>query len=271
MPSADHTPNRDAGDWRLIRHYAYTGGRFEDVWPLLASSPAAVLGGEEAAGSGTTGITLRVRRGGVELSREVRLRFGGLVCEERRARLALRWEDARHPRLFPVLDAVLEFVPVDSGHHQVTQVGLIGRYRPPGGVVGGLADRVAGEDIAADAVAGFVSEVAHRLEAMTHAGAAEAPPGDDPPEAPPGHRRVFLPLDRLDDQPGGAACVGRYLQAVPGVLRAEVHPLDGLAAVEYDPELCNPVQLMEELEDDREWCRDEPPPGPGEAQAGPGG
>lgn len=65
--------------------------------------------------------------------------------------------------------------------------------------------------------------------------------------------------------------MGRYLHAVPGVLRAEIHPSDGLAAVEYEPELCNPVQLMDQLEDDREWFRDDPPPSRGETQVGPAG
>jgi hypothetical protein len=49
------------------------------------------------------------------------------------------------------------------------------------------------------------------------------------------------------------------------VVRAEVHPLAGLAAVDFDPELCNPAKLLEELEDDREWFRDGPDAAPGPA------
>ena len=106
---------------------------FEDVWARLAQSPAQILGRDgEADGTGA-GTALHARRAGVDVSRDVRLRFGGMVCDERRARLSPRWEDAHHPRLFPVFDAVLELAPLKSGRHQVTQIGVVGRYRPPFG------------------------------------------------------------------------------------------------------------------------------------------
>jgi hypothetical protein len=199
--------------------------------------------------------------------RDVRLRFSGLVCDARRARLSLRWEDAHHPRLFPVLEAVLELAPLKNGRQDITQIGIAGRYHPPFGAIGGLADRFAGEAVAEDSVACFVDELARRVEALI----AEPPaPPEDPDQRPPlepGLRRVFMPVDRLDQSPGGAAGVGRYLDATPGVVRAEVNPQAGLVTVEFDPELCNPVNLLEDLEDDREWIRDgldsDPAPAPG--------
>jgi hypothetical protein len=200
--------------------------------------------------------------------RDVRLRFGGLVCENHRARLSLRWEDAHHPRLFPVLEAVLELAPLQNGRQRITQIGIAGRYRPPFGAIGGLADRLAGVAVAEDSVAHFVDDLARRVEALI----AEPPaPAEDwdlsGPPLDPGLRRVFMPVDRLDECPGGAVAVGRYLDATPGVVRAEVNPQAGLVTVEFDPELCNPVNLLEDLEDDREWFRDglgsDPPPAPG--------
>jgi hypothetical protein len=260
MPAGVPREDHRAGGWREIRHYAYVERPFDDVWALLARSAAEVLsGGSEA--SGTPETSLHVKRAGVEMSRAVRLRFGGLVCDERRARLSLRWEDAHHPRLFPVLEAVLELAPLKSGRCQITQIGVVGRYRPPFGTMGGLADSLAGETVAAESVARFVEDLARRVEALI----AEPPaPGEDlnltGPPVDSRLRRVFMPVDRLDDRPGGAACVGRYLETAPGVVRAEVHPLVGMATIEFDPELCSPVKLLQDLEDDREWFRDGPEP-----------
>jgi hypothetical protein len=177
MPGAVPTEDRRADGWRKIRHYTYVERSFEDVWALLARSPGQVLGRASEA-SYVREASLHVKRAGVEVTRDVRLRFGGIVCDQHRARQSLRWEDAHHPRLFPVLEAVLELASLDSGRRRTTQIGI----------------------------------------------------------------------------------VGRYLDAAPGVVRAEVHPLTGMATVEFDPELCNPVRLLEDLEDDQEWFRDGPEP-----------
>ncbi len=252
---SDDVPTEDqrASGWREIRHYAYVERPFDDVWALLARAPEQVLGGETDE-AGPPEASLHATRAGLELSRDVRLHFGGLVCGEQRARLSLRWEDVHHPRLFPVLEAVLELAPLRSGRRQITQIGVVGRYRPPLGAVGALADRLGGEAVAAESVARFVKELALKLEGLIAEPAADDVDVRRPPA--PGMRRVYIPVDRLDDRPGGAACVGRYLESAPGVVQAEVHPLTGLATVDFDPELCNPLKLMEELEDDREWFRD---------------
>lgn len=250
------TDEEPVAGWRQICHYAYIERPFDEVWTLLARSPAEVLGAETET-PGVPEASLHARRAGMEMSRDVRLRFGGLVCDEHRARLSLRWEDAHHPGLFPVLEAVVELAPLKGGRQQITQIGVVGHYRPPFGVIGAVADRLAGEAVAAESVSRFVEELARRLEGLI---AEPAAAGKDPrliqPPVGPGLRRVFIPVDRLDDRPGGAACVGRYLESAPGVVRAEVHPLAGMAAIEFDPELCNPMKLLEDLEDDREWFRE---------------
>lgn len=264
MPSAASREERPADGWREIRHYAYVERPFDDVWALLARSPGQLLGRASEA-SYIRMASLHVRRAGVEMVRDVRVRFGGVVCEEKRARLSLRWEDAHHPRLFPVLEAVLELAPLKNGRQDITQIGIAGRYHPPFGAIGGLADRLAGEAVAEDSVARFVNDLARRVEALI--AEPPAPTEDRRPPLDPGLRRVFMPVDRLDQCPGGAAGVGRYLDATPGVVRADVNPQAGLVTVEFDPELCNPVNLLEDLEDDREWIREglgsDPAPAPG--------
>ncbi len=266
MPGAVNKEDRHVHSWREIRHYTYVERPFDEVWVLLAQSPGELLGHASEA-SYVRRASLHVRRAGVEMVRDVRLRFGGLVCDEDRARLSLRWDDAHHPRLFPVLEAVLELVPLRNGRQQITQIGIAGRYHPPFGAIGGLADRFAGESVAEDSVASFVDDLARRVEALIAEAPAPTEYPDQEPPLDPGLRRVFMPVDRLDHCPGGAAGVGRYLHAIPGVVRAEVNPQAGLVTVEFDPELCNPVNLLENLEDDREWFRDglgsDPGPAPG--------
>lgn len=245
---------REGQGWREIRHYAYVERPYEDVWPALAQAPERVLGGDGTSPARPGVSELHVQRAGIDAFRTVRLRFGGLVCDEDRARLALHWEDARHPKLFPVLEAVLELAPLAAGRRHVTQVGLVGRYRPPFGAVGGVADRLAGEQFAAESVARFVEGVARRLEDMVEAG----PPDPEEEPADPGPvdtdpallRRVLLPLERLEDRPGGAAGVRRYLAGKPGVVRAQVDAVAGIAEIVYDPELCHPGRILADLEDD---------------------
>ena len=55
-----------------------------------------------------------------------------------------------------------------------TQVKLSGRYRPPLGRVGELADTLAGKQLAVESVQGFLDELVRRLE---EALPAVPPPG----------------------------------------------------------------------------------------------
>jgi hypothetical protein len=159
-------PHRDDGGWREIRRYAYVERPYEQAWALLAGAPRLVLGGEAAPEAGVGQVELHVRRAGLELKRPVRVYLAGVVCTETRAELALRWEDAGHPGLFPVLEARLELTPVAFGLAPATHVGLVGRYRPPFGAFGGVADRLFGADVVDDSVGTFVEDLARRLETM---------------------------------------------------------------------------------------------------------
>lgn len=245
-PTTPLVPERTG--WRSVRHYAYVDRPYEDVWPALARAPRQVLGGDDHGPGGGETSPLHVRRAGIEVSRDIRMSFGGIVCDDERARLAVRWVDARHPRLFPLLEAVVEVAPVAAGHRAVTQVGLVGRYRPPFGAVGGIADRMAGAEVAEESVARFVEEVARRLADLVPAQpapAAEAAAEMTEMDAPPGGlRRVFLVVDGLGDRAEGAAGLQRTLAAVPGVATAVVDPRAGMAEVDYDPARCHPDLLL---------------------------
>jgi hypothetical protein len=242
---------------RSVHHYAYVERPYEAVWMKLAQAPRQVIGGDEAWSADGALSELHVRRAGVDVSRAVKIKLGGIVAEDEMARMGVRWEDSRHPHLFPVLQGILSLAPVESGRRHVTQVGLVGRYRPPFGALGGIGDRMVGDEVAAEAIAGFVDDVARRLEALVDTEPfgreiAEDLVGADDSE----YRRILVPLDGLADRRGGAVGIGRQLRGAPGVLRAQIDPVAGMAEIEYDPDLCSLSRILAELEVDA------PPPKP---------
>ena len=236
--------------WRKVRHYAYLDRPFDAAWTTLARMPYEVLGAEPAAAEGTASVPLTAKRGAVEISRTVTIRFGGLVCEEDMARMALRWQDSRHAVFFPVFEGVLSLAPILAGRRHVTQVGLVGRYRPPLGAAGAAADRLAGSEVADEVIALFVDALAARLEALIPPGNLAA---DDEPESEeasriPGQSRILVTVDGLADRCGGAVAVTRQLSGTPGVTHAEVNPLAGIATIEYDPDACSLGRILAQLE-----------------------
>lgn len=234
--------------WRVVRHYAYLAGRLDEAAAVLAADAEAVV-----AGDGNLSH-LHAHVAGVGVSRTARLHVGPVAQEEHVLHVPLRWEDERQPRLFPTLHAVLSVTELRSSRRAILQVGLVGHYQPPLGAFGDLADRMAGEDVAAESVAGYVRQVVERLQARLPDGAAlhaalHAGPGDEP-DIEPGARRILIPVDNFDRCEGGAVAVERHLAATPGVVRSDVDPLTGLVAVDYLPQRCRLRQLLDELDVD---------------------
>jgi copper chaperone CopZ len=189
------------------------------------------------------------------MSRDVQVTIGGIVLDEDAARLGLRWEDARRPKLFPVLEAALELAPLTAGHHDITQVGLVGRYRPPFGRLGTVADTLAGRRVVMESVERFIDDLAARIE-------AEVPPRAPEPEAEDQsvsvtrpssrRRRVFLPVDGLERRPGGALALRQRLAGVPGVAEVEVDAVAGMTVVDYDATVCGLTRLLSVLDEESE-------------------
>jgi copper chaperone CopZ len=146
------------------------------------------------------------------------------------------------------MEAVLEQVPIDYRGCPITQIGLVGRYRPPFGAFGNAIDRAAGAQIVAESVTWFVEEVARRLEAALPAPEAleealvEEAAAVDVELAPWPH--VFLSVDGLSHRTGGAAAAREHLAAVPGVQHVEIDPIAAMALVDYDPERCTPDDFV---------------------------
>jgi hypothetical protein len=139
-------------DWRPVHEFAYVDRAFRDVRRRLADRP-----GEIFPDSATASVA------GLDLTRDVRMVVGELQIGHRTAWLAIHWEDRRHPGLFPLLDASLEFMPV-AAVRPTTQVALRGRYRPPLGGLGEVADNLVGNRIVQESVRVFLEQLASQLE-----------------------------------------------------------------------------------------------------------
>jgi hypothetical protein len=253
---ATPTPRGEEG-WREIHHYAYVERSFDDVWPLLATEPNGVLsdGPPVPLGGGTSDLHAHV--GGIDVARTVAMHFSGLLCDDARAGLAVHWEAAHHPRMFPVLEATLELVPVPSGRRHLTQVGLVGRYRPPLGVLGDMADRIGGSGVAVESIRHFVEDLARRLETMVSPEPLGPGEGESTPDVTrepegPEVKKILVIVEQLASRPGGAVGVARRLAARPGVVRVDIDPDTTLAEIHYDPARCHPGDFLDDLEDDDE-------------------
>lgn len=247
------TPSaRDDAGWREFHYYAYVERPFDELWPLLATQPNNVLGDGRAVPRSRGTSELHVHLGGVEVSRNVAMQFGGLVWEDDGAELVVHCRAARHPGMFPLLEARFELAPLPSGRRHLTQVGLVGRYRPPLGVFGDIADRLGGSGIAAESIRRFVEDVARRLETVftpERLKSGEHEPTTDITREPGGPelKKILLMVERLATRPGGAVGATRRLAATPGVVWVDIDPDSTLAEVHYDPARCHTRDLLDHL------------------------
>lgn len=129
---------------------------------LLRTSAQALLGTGEADGP-----TLHVEVAGFSVARPVRVVAGHVVeVDDNCVRVPVRWEPAGRHGVLPVLEGTLEVVGL-AEHPPTTRVSFTGRYRPPLGRLGAVADGLAGHALARRTVRRMVEDVADRLLAAT--------------------------------------------------------------------------------------------------------
>ncbi|MEW6470888.1 MAG: hypothetical protein AB1679_01340 [Actinomycetota bacterium] len=236
--------------WRHLERYAYVERDYDEVWSWLAGHLSSL--GDPLPGGGRS-VELRIRPGGVKVSRPVRLRVHGFIGGDQRARAALGWADAAHPRAFPELEAELEIVRVPHDGAPFTQLGILARYRPPLGPLGALGDRLAGAEVVDASLTTFLDELAeavgnHVTPPLLAAQAEDSASGEH--DDNPNNRRLFLTVDGLAVRRGGAAGVCETLAALPGVARVSLNPFSGLAAVDHDPTRCGLEQMAAALDEE---------------------
>lgn len=95
------------------------------------------------------------------LAREVRVRLGRPSSQGEGVVVPLRWEDARRPSLFPVLDGNLEVASLGAGRSRIV---LNASYRPPFDGVGRAIDQALLHRVAESTVRAFLRKVAETLQ-----------------------------------------------------------------------------------------------------------
>lgn len=154
---------------RPIYVYTYAGVAFDDAVALLAGDPELLLQDatdvSSAHGDAVLG-QLHHDLAGIEVDRDVVIELGEFdPVELTRSIVPVHWRAARGHAWFPTLDATLE-VSALSTVPPLTQVALVGTYRPPLGPLGAAIDVVGAHGIAEATCHRFVNEVASRLEAL---------------------------------------------------------------------------------------------------------
>ncbi len=110
--------------------------------------------------------TLRAHIGPLELGAEVAVEITWIEDERSTpmgpaTKLHLRWAAAKHPELFPAMDATLDVYALAPDE---TQVDFLGKYHPPLGVVGVAFDIMLGHKLAEAVVHRFVNDIAKGLQ-----------------------------------------------------------------------------------------------------------
>lgn len=152
--------------WKALCIYERVTAPHDQVCGLLAGLHEHVLDIELPDGPDAPRARLGATVAGIEVSKHVRLARGSLHREGRLATVPLRCRAADHPGLFPCLEATLEIMPLGNGKAPVTELCLVGRYRPPFGVFGNADDALGGHGIAEASLRRFLSEVAARIQAQ---------------------------------------------------------------------------------------------------------
>jgi len=154
---------------REIRCYDYVNHAYERVRDALTrDAPSVFQSATKSAVSRAQSVAaeLRVDVGGIGVKADVKIAVKKIEEKVRDAnpapvtRLAIEWEAAKMPRLFPLMKAELAVYPLTPTE---TQLDFSGVYEPPFGALGKAMDAVAGHRIAEASVHSFVNDVAGYL------------------------------------------------------------------------------------------------------------
>jgi hypothetical protein len=105
---------------------------------------------------------LRVEIAGLDIGKDVVIEVGQPEDKGYAVFIPIKWRAESQAGLFPSMDAELEVMPL-SDRQPLTQIGILGRYRPPIGVFGAIGDAMLGHRVAEASVRHFVIDLAARL------------------------------------------------------------------------------------------------------------
>lgn len=167
-------------------HHQITGEpkRLRDALITQAPELLQIASGSEVtppAGDGSFTMVLQDHELGVDVHKAVRVTLGEAITQENWLRIPIRWEADPGKHLFPTFDGGLEIESLSMNRADLV---ITGRYRPPLGAAGALANPMLGPGARR-----VVATLTHRL-ARTLINAVY---GDEPlpmPEAPAGQITV---------------------------------------------------------------------------------
>jgi hypothetical protein len=174
-----------------IRSYDYVNQPFSRVRTALLADPIGTLREATRVASAraqSLSAELRTTIAGIDVSAEIVCTVGPALDEPAgpfgtpTMTMPVAWEAARHPQLFPLMNAVLTIYPLTSTE---TQVDFLGRYEPPLGGVGSVLDAMIGHRIAEACVHRFTRDVAHHLRTQLGRQTLRAGSDAPAPEATP--------------------------------------------------------------------------------------
>lgn len=153
---------------REIRKYDYVNQPYERVRAALKDSAATILrDATRSAGDRARSVAaeLRVSIAGMNVAAPIDFHVGSIRDEPSGStgpalHVPVSWTAARHPNLFPAMEAELVAYPLTPTE---TQLDFCGRYVPPLGVVGSAIDAVAGRRIAEASIHSFVADITQHL------------------------------------------------------------------------------------------------------------
>jgi hypothetical protein len=154
-------PNRHA-----LRAYDYVNRPYHTVRDALLMDPMAVF---RRATTAAANPELHATAGPFDVATEIDLeiiavRAARSPSDQPATDIVIEWRAARRPRLFPTMRATLSLYALTPTE---TQLELAGVYDPPLGIIGDAVDAIAMSSIAAEAVAGFVRDVAAYLRTVS--------------------------------------------------------------------------------------------------------
>ena len=154
---------------RTIRCYDYVNHPYERVCDALKQNALTVFqSATKTAASRAESVAseLRVDFAGMGVKTDIKIvvkrideKAGGSGSMPT-TKLALEWEAAKMPRLFPLMNGDFSVYPLTATE---TQLDFSGVYRPPFGTVGKTMNAIVGHRIAEVSVHRFVSDVAGYL------------------------------------------------------------------------------------------------------------
>ena len=143
----------------FVRSFIEIPAPFAAVQEALLRDPDAWLPGL-AGRAGRSGESRLADVGfghAVRLDRQVLVEVGVAIRGDGRALIPLRWRSESREALFPELEGEVEIAPVGP---DLTQLSMTGRYAPPFGLLGRVADRALLHRVAEATVKDFVDNVA---------------------------------------------------------------------------------------------------------------